>query len=472
MQGCESLPGADPTPQRIVSTSLETLPQQPASLSVKQANFERSAQSDPEKSPAGRAFEGMDQLSAETLIQEVLTRNPGLAQMRAAYQAASDRYPQVTSLEDPFLGTTVAPASIGSNEVDFGYRLEVSQKIPFPGKLRIRGENALAEAQAAGNDVELMRLQLIEAAKSAFYDYYLVHRAIEVNKESLSLLDRIRKLIDVRYQNSQADQQELFQEDVEIGRQHERGFTLERMRQEAVGRINILMHRPPDEPLPSSPTDLPVADQIPDVDVLRASALAHRPDLEALRNRIGAEEASLRLANREYYPDFDLIVAYDTIMGNGPTHDLAAQVAVRVNLPVQRTRRSAAVSEAEDRVAQKQAELARLMDQVNYEVHQAYAQVQESKRIVRLYEQEVLPAAQKNVEAAQVAYTPGKIPLLSLIEAQRNYVTLQDRQYEAIADYHRRLANLERAVGGWPAPSTDGSSSTQHRATLTQQVIP
>ena len=46
-------------------------------------------------------------------------------------------------------GAGLAPASIGSNDVEFGYRVEVSQKYPFPGKLRLRGESELAEASAA-----------------------------------------------------------------------------------------------------------------------------------------------------------------------------------------------------------------------------------------------------------------------------------------------------------------------------------
>jgi len=52
------------------------------------------------------------------------------------------------------------------------------------------------------------------------------------------------------------------------------------------------------------------------------------------------------------------------------------------------------------------------------------------------------------VKAAQAAYVTGKTPFLSLVEAQRNLVNLRDRHYEAKADYFRRLATLERAIGG------------------------
>src|SRR5262249_47310233 len=117
--------------------------------------------------PFGSAAE----LSEEALVQEVLRRNPTVAMMAAAAQAASARYPQVTSLDDPKLGAFIAPASIGSNNVDFAYRVEISQVLPFPGKLGLRGESARNEAAAAGAELEDARLSIVEATRNAFADY-------------------------------------------------------------------------------------------------------------------------------------------------------------------------------------------------------------------------------------------------------------------------------------------------------------
>ena len=187
---------------------------------------------------------------------------------------------------------------------------------------------------------------------------------------------------------------------------------------------------------------------------MRAVALAQRPDVRTLQDRLRAEEASLALAEREYYPDFEVSAAYDTIMGNGPTRDLAPQVGVRVNLPVRYAKRYGMLAEAEARLAQRTAELTRQTDQVKFEVRQAYEQVSESDRIVRLYEQTILPPARANVKEAQAAYVNGRVPFLSLIEAQRNVVMLRDRYYEALADSFRRRAALERATGGGGVAAT------------------
>src|SRR5262249_37187955 len=145
--------------------------------------------------------------------------------------------------------------------------------------------------------------------------------------------------------------------------------------------------------------------------------------------RLAAEQAMLALAHKEYYPDFEAGAAYNTIMGNGPMRDLAPQLSVKMNLPVRKSRRAGAVAEAEARVMQRQAELDRLTAQVNFQVQEAYEQVVESDKVVDLYEKTILPKARSNVEAAQPAYVTGQIPLLSLLEAQRNLVSLRDRYY-------------------------------------------
>lgn len=387
-------------------------------------------------------------LSVDALVEDVLARNPSLSQMVAAWQAASARYPQVRSWDDPMLAGMIAPASFGSSAIESAYSVELSQKIPFPGKLRLRGQGALSEASAAGNDVEDMRVQLIEAARLAFYDYYLAARAISVNEQSLQLLKQFRENADVRYKNGQVPQQDILQADVEIGRQQERGLTLDRMRKVSIARINTLRNSPVDEPLPVPPEQLKTKAELPPVESLRAHALAQRPDLKAMEDRIATEQTALALAFKDFYPDVEVAGAYNTMMGNGPARDMAAQVGVRMNLPIRLGRRNGAVAEAHAKIAQKKAELASRVNQVQFQVQEAYEQLLESERILALYEKTILPAARENVKAAQTAYVTGKTPFLSLIEAQRNLVNLRDRDYEARADYFRRLATLERVIGG------------------------
>ncbi len=340
--------------------------------------------------------------------------------MTAAWQAASARYPQVTSLDDPMLGANVAPAGLGSQgDGSRGYRIEVSQKLPWCGKLGLRGENARAEADAAGNEVEATRLKLIEAATTAFYDYYLVARDIEINEDTLQRLAEFRADANALFRTPPRERkvsfQDVVQTDVEIGRERERQLTLGRMREVAIARINTLMRRPPDAALPPPPAAIAVKESPQDAAALRTLALTRRPELQALANRIAAERASLGLAYKDYYPDAEVMAAYEPFWSDTR---FQWQIGVRINLPVRYARREGAVAEARARLAQREAELARQMDQVNFEVQQAVAQVRESGGIVRLYEKSILPDAELNVKTARADYKTGLVSALSVIEAE------------------------------------------------------
>jgi outer membrane protein, heavy metal efflux system len=398
---------------------------------------------------------GLAELTAEATVEQVLARSPTFAQMVAAWQAAEARYPQVTSLDDPMFNRIMAPGSAFSNHVDFAYRLELSQKLPWPGKRQLRGQNARALAAAAGCEVEDVRLRLIESARRAFFDYYLVFRALEVNDETVRRLGEFKHAAEALYRTPptgrKISQQDILQADVEIGRQQERRLTLGRMLEVAVARINTLMHLPPDGPLPPPPRQFRAGEELPDVQALRAGALARRPDLHAASARVAAEEAALALAMKEFYPDFDAMLAYDGFW-QSPQRSFDWQVGVRMNLPVRRHRLNAAVAEAQARIAQRRAEWDRLSDQARFEVQQAHAKVHESAGVVQLYEGKLLRDADLNVQAARKSYETGLVPAVSVIEAERTRLALRDRYYEAVADYFRRLATLERAAGGSLAP--------------------
>ena len=118
-----------------------------------------------------------------------------------------------------------------------------------------------------------------------------------------------------------------------------------------------------------------------------------------------------------------------------------------MNLPIRLGRRDGAVAEAQAKVAVRRAELARLTDQVGLQVQEAYEQCHESMQIVKLFESKTLPAADANVKEAQTAYVNGKVPFLSLVEAQRTLLAIRERDLETRAELFRRRATLDRVVG-------------------------
>jgi outer membrane protein TolC len=370
--------------------------------------------------------------------------------MIAAWQAAAQRYPQVVSLEDPMFSGSIGPQSLGSPQVEPGYMLEASQRIPWPGKQSLRGRVAGAEANAAWHESADTRLQIIQAAQSAFYDYYLVVRLMELNARNTQLMREFRDTAQARYASNLVPQQDVLSAELELLELQRRALELRRMHWVAIARINTLLHRPPDFPLPPPPATIEDEGDLPPPELLRQTAVERRPDLAMLAARIRAEQANLELAYKEYFPDAELWYRYDGYWQPDES-DLRSQVGMNVNVPVYRHRRRAAVREAMFRINQRRAELEQRIDDVMNDVQAAAARVGESQRLIELYRVQSMPLAEQAVESSRAAYITGGIDFLRLLEAQRRHLMLQEKYAEAFAEYYRRLSELERAAGG-PIP--------------------
>jgi outer membrane protein TolC len=319
-----------------------------------------------------------------------------------------------------------------------------SQKFPGPGKRRLRGAIANAEASAAASDVDDVRLQLAEAARLAFVDYFAAYRNLAFNAENVREISEYRDTATAKYRANTASQQDVLQSEVELALLTERQNQLDRETRVAIARINTLLHRDANESLPPPPTALATSDRVPAPEMLLATALRERPDLAAISAEIRAAQAELALACKEFYPDPELYFKYDAFWQEAP---LRPAVGMNVNLPLYRAKRWAAVREARARLQTRRAEYERQIDDVANEIYAAHAQLVESHRTSQLYDQTILPAAEKNVASARAGYTTGNVDFLRLIDARRQLIALHEQQVEALSNYHRATAELTRTVG-------------------------
>jgi outer membrane protein TolC len=184
---------------------------------------------------------------------------------------------------------------------------------------------------------------------------------------------------------------------------------------------------------------------LPAAERLRATALAARPELAALGAQIEAQQARTDLAQLDFYPDFTVSAAYE---GLWDREDQRYSVGIGVTIPLYQDKRRAALDEAH--AARLQAEWDRTSKAaaVAGEVQRAYDRVEESRHVLALYRERLLPKAEENLEAARADYRSGAGDFLTLVTAEKNLRETQLTATQVLADYHRRLARLEASVGG------------------------
>lgn len=402
----------------------------------------------PERTPADQAddlFAGRDELPLDELVAAVKARNPSLQAAMASWNAAANKYPQAIALDDPMFQSMYAPATwSGASKVQGSYYFGIAQKFPWSGKRELRGNQATWEAAAASFDAGEVQLRLTEAARMAYFDYYLNQRELELNASSRESLSRFRDVARSKYEANQVTQQDVLQADVELAQFEQRQIELNQEQIVAIARINTLLHLPPDHPLPAPPQNLPVVEELPAVGELREWAVGHRPELQALAARVQSEQSAAALACKEYYPDFEVMGRYDRFWTDSVQQP---QIGLNINMPLNQSKRHAAVQEALWRVHKMQADYDLAADTIRGEVQSAHARVDGSRRKIAVFESKILPAAQDNLRAAQSGYEAGTVDFLRLIEAQRQILDLREAYQMAVTDFHRRAAELSRAVG-------------------------
>src|SRR5262249_555636 len=148
-------------------------------------------------------------------------------------------------------------------------------------------------------------LRLAEATRLAYYELYLARRQFELNATNLQNVKEFRDTARSKYEANLVSQQDVLQAEVELATLERRTYELQRMEMVATARINTLLHRLPDYPLPPPQQQLEMIAAAPSLDMLREVALQRRPDLAAMAAKIQSDRAALSLAYKEFYPDFE-----------------------------------------------------------------------------------------------------------------------------------------------------------------------
>jgi len=176
-------------------------------------------------------------------------------------------------------------------------------------------------------------------------------------------------------------------------------------------------------------------------DDVKALALKNRPDLAAARQGVTAAESQVGLAKANGKVDVATGVQYTHITGIS-TMDVNFSIPLplfdRNQGEIARTRYAA----GQAREFQSAAEDAVLTDVTN-----AWAAYDVSRKVVGLYSQGYLKAAQDSRDISRYAYQRGAASLLDFLDAERSYRATELAYRRALAQYMISVEQLKQAAG-------------------------
>ncbi len=382
-------------------------------------------------------------LSLPGLVQEMLAQNPDIKAARERWDAARAVVPQVQTLPDPMLqlGYQRMPMVEPLQGAMYGFQ----QNIPFPGKLRLRGEVAAQQADRVEQEYHAIRLRAISQLKQDYWDLHFVHKGIEIVEKNKLLLIQFEKTANARYSVGKAAQHDVFRAQVELSRVLDRLAVLEQQKESLHAAVNRLLNRPPIRPL-GTPEEIAIQPIVLDLTELAERAGQVSPILLAFAKDIERGERALSLARREYYPDFNL-----SALGthNDRINDNGYQVMLGIQIPLfYQTKQREGVNQAGSDLSSARDAFTGARQDVLFQVKDAYERAKRAERLIRIVGDAIIPLATLALRSAQAGYGVGKVDFLTLLN---NLLTLQENELELHGEmvaHEKAVARLEELTGG------------------------
>ncbi|HXG70424.1 MAG TPA: TolC family protein, partial [Gemmatimonadaceae bacterium] len=421
----------------------------------------------------------------DSLVARALANNPELQAARARAAAARSRVGPAGLWSDPMLmvgllNVPISPPSFTSDDMT-RKMIGLLQSVPYPGKLRTRRDVAERESAVAIAALQSAQLRVARKVKEGYYEIIFLDRSVDIVRRSATNMSDLARVTEASYAVGRGEQADVLKARMEAAAVGASASALLERRRSALADLNRLLALPPESELgqPGIPTAITAAAVEPNaarihfvastlgaraagssllpLDQLQASAVVRNPELRLRDAHIAAQAARVRLARKEYSPDFDVTLQYgqrsgraEGTMGGERGEPRSDMISAQVSFPLRLRRRAVQgkyVAEAQSELTAVAAERSAQADEVRAEVAALYNDAERARTQLAIYVKAVLPQGRGALASAIGSYRTGKSGLLEVLDSQSTLLTYETEYHRALADFAKAVSGLEQVTG-------------------------
>ncbi len=223
---------------------------------------------------------------------------------------------------------------------------------------------------------------------------------------------------------------------------------LNQLKANETAKLNSLMNRLPQAPL-TIPHGLRQTQFKYDIETLQKLAQSNRPYLQGIKSAISKFKLNKQLAEREYYPDFQLGVRYSQRQDSRlEDHPDFVSGFVGVHIPIwYKSKQRKKVAEENYRVEIARHSFKNAKNDVYLKIKIILDKEEKGRKLIKLIKTGIIPQARQSLESALAAYSVDKIDFLTLIDNQVTLLKWEIKNHRELTDYEQNLAALEHVVG-------------------------
>jgi len=382
------------------------------------------------------------------LLAEAEGNNPQISAADHGARAARQVTPQVTTLPDPKF--TYQQFSVGSPKPFAGYTnsdfayigVGASQELPYPGKLRLRGEIAERDADTKQSEVEITKTSIADAVKTDYLQLAYLQQTLGILRQNEAVLDQLIHDATVRYQVGQGMQQDVLQAQVnrtkivkEITMHHQQmgevQAHLKGLLNRDQGSADIVTEDLTETPLKRTS------------DELLAMVRQDNPQIQVDASSIREEDAQVASAKREGKPDFDLGYMYQNTDRKYRDYYM---FAFDVHFP-RKARVNAEIAEATEKRSESQQVLNAHLQQQLADVQEEYVKATSDEELLKEYREGLIPQSDAAYRATLSAYASNREEFIHVLLHFTDILNLKLEYAQTLEDHEAALAHLESLTG-------------------------
>ena len=400
---------------------------------------------------AGKRIEIGEKSTLSELLSYAAINNPGLKAVFYRWKSAIEGVTVQRSLSDPKFTFSYFISEVETRVGPQQNKLGIVQMFPWFGKLRLKGKAAMSMVDSEEQMYEQTKLNIFFQVKKIYFDYYFILKHISVIKENIRLLIYLESVVETKYRSGITPYTDLIKIQIELEKLTDQLRSAEELIAPVQTRLNAVLNRPATAPLP-----------VPDLNTVRAVPfskdqlidwmLENNPELKALDFRAEHDRIAIRLARKNYLPDFSVGLDY-VFTGEARMADVVdsgkdpIMAMVQINVPVWFSRMKSEVNRAKNSLNSVLEEKSKMENTLIADLDMVYYQYRDAQRKVSLYRDQMVPRARQALDVSQSAYKTGNMDILNLIDAQRTLLNFQLNEEESRVLQAIKLAELEFLSG-------------------------
>jgi len=373
----------------------------------------------------------------EEYFQIAAENNPELKAKYKRAEAAMEKIPQVSSLQDPTFsfGFFISPVEtrVGPQRAKFS----LTQMFPWFGMLKAQGDVAALNAEAQFQEFIDAKNRLYYKVAAAYYPLLELYQIQALEEENKEILETLKTIANAKYENGRGTMVDLLRVDMMIDEVKTNLHILESKKKPLKTTFNKLLNRDQNDSIVIPP-------EVPSIQAQSFeesdSLFAEHPLMEQLDLQIKASEARVLAIKKQGLPKIGVGLDY-VLVGERTDMDVpdngkdVLMPMVTMSIPIFRKKYKAAEKEAflmrDAYEFQKEA----LDNLLSSQYENALFKLEQQSKLIELYDQQTQRTDQSMRLILKSYQNTGK-DFEEVLRMQQQLLKYQKLNIKALVEYH------------------------------------